>query len=78
MRITRPAWYFDRADRLAALVDRTREMMTYLQRLRCDVFDQPAVHCHVEVRLRIVESRFRRLAELAHAARRAKRLTASV
>ena len=71
-----PAWIFDRADRLAALAARCRELADGIHRERCDSPD-PADRGPFDRRSAILDGRFRKLSERARIIRRNDRLAAA-
>ncbi len=70
----KPAWRFERADRLAEILRRARITVDYLYRELCDAkpSDRPALHR----RRQIVEARVKRFAELTRVAKRNVRMSA--
>lgn len=69
-----PMWLFDRADRLGAILRRTRVAREWLYRELCDAqpSDRPALH----KRRVIVEARVKKLAALSRTANRNARVSA--
>lgn len=67
--VRRPMWIYERADRLAELAYRARDLAESLRRERCDQFHDPTVVARIDSRLRILETRFHCLAVQARSSR---------
>ncbi len=71
----RPAWHFDRVDRLEAAIGRARRLEEYLRRSACDTPRHSLARERYAARLAVIQARVARLCRCARAERCAARLS---